>query len=418
MKSEPIDDTNQTANPRPITRVIVKRFRSFPSVVLNMDNLVFVVGRNGSGKSNLSDVFAFVAEAMTSPLQAVLDRKGGIAAVRNRSSVKSAPPNMGLAFEFGSFNGVAGGRYAFEVRALPNYGFRIVREQCLVRKKDGNRWWFDRTESWKSNAEGLIPALEPTALALPLVGGDERFAPIFKVLGGMRVYSIEPAKLREMQDPDSGVALKPDGSNAASVLQELMRGEKEKTQELRDEIYHFLEAIVPETKSVVPKKHGNKLSMSFSQEWGQGKKLSFDAFNMSDGTLRSLGLIMAVFQKPSPSVLVIEEPEATIHPGALGAVLDLIHKASKTMQVMVTTHSPELLDANWLTEENLRIVSWQEGASHLLLPSEATREAIRSHLMGAGELLRSNALHAEELFANDDALRSGSLFENFAEIPA
>ena len=417
MRAEPVDSAHQTANPRPITRVIVKRFRSFPSMVLDMDNPVFVVGRNGSGKSNLSDVFAFVAEAMTSPLQAVLDRKGGIAAVRNRSSVKSAPPNMGLAFEFGSFNGVAGGRYAFEVRALPNYGFRIIREQCLVRNKDGARWWFDRAESWKSNADGLIPALEPTALALPLVGGDERFAPIFKVLGGMRVYSIEPAKLREMQDPDSGVALKPDGSNAASVLQELMRGEKEKTQELRDEIYRFLEAIVPETKSVVPKKHGNKLSMSFSQEWGKGKKLSFDAFNMSDGTLRSLGLIMAVFQKPSPSMLVIEEPEATIHPGALGAVLDLIHKASKTMQVMVTTHSPDLLDAKWLTEENLRIVSWQEGASHLLLPSEATREAIRSHLMGAGELLRSNALHAEELFASDDALRSGSLFENLAENP-
>ncbi len=402
-------------NPISITRVIVKRFRSFPSVVLEMDNPVFVVGRNGSGKSNLSDIFAFVAEAMTSPLQAVFDRRGGIAAVRNRSSVKSAPPIMGLAFEFGSFNGVVSGRYAFEVKALPNYGYRIVREQCLVRKKDGVRWWFDRTDTWASNAEGLIPALEPTALALPLVGGDERFAPIFKVLGGMRVYSIEPAKLREMQDPDSGVALKSDGSNAASVLQELMRGDKVKTEELRSEIYGFLEAIVPETKSVVPKKHGNKLSMSFSQEWGQGKKLSFDAFNMSDGTLRSLGLIMAVFQKPSPSFLVIEEPEATIHPGALGAVLDLIHKASKTMQVMVTTHSPDLLDAEWMTENNLRIVSWQEGASHLLLPSEATREAIRSHLMGAGELLRSNALHAEELFANDENLRNASLFENLAE---
>ena len=402
-------------NPLSITRVIVKRFRSFPSAVLNMDNPVFVVGRNGSGKSNLSDVFAFVAEAMTSPLQAVFDRRGGIAAVRNRSSVKSAPPIMGLAFEIGAFNGIEGGRYAFEVKALQNYGYRIVREQCLVRRKDGARWWFDRTDTtWASNADGLIPALESTALALPLVGGDERFAPIFKILGGMRVYSIEPAKLREMQDPDSGVALKSDGSNAASVLQELMRGDKTKTEELRSEIYSFLEAIVPETKSVVPKKHGNKLSMSFSQEWGKGKKLSFDAFNMSDGTLRSLGLIMAVFQKPSPSVLVIEEPEATIHPGALGAVLDLIHKASRTMQVMVTTHSPDLLDAKWMTENNLRIVSWQQGASHLLLPSEATRNAIRSHLMGAGELLRANALQAEELFASDDNLRSGSLFENLA----
>lgn len=397
-------------NTGPVIKIIIKRFRSFPSAVLELDNPLFVVGRNGSGKSNLADVFGFVAEAMTSPLQAVFDGKGGIAAVRNRSSGKSAPPNMGLAFEFGAFNGIEGGRFAFEVKALPNYGFRIVREQCLVRKKGGVRWWFDRTDAWKSNAEGLTPALEPTALALPLVGGDERFAPIFKVLSAMRVYSIEPAKLRAMQDPDSGIVLKPDGGNAASVLQELSRGEKAKVTQ--QEVHRILESIVPETKSVSPKKHGNKLSMSFSQGWGEGKKLTFDAFSMSDGTLRSLGLIMAVFQKQRPSVLVIEEPEATIHPGALGAVLDLIRRAAKSMQVIVTTHSPELLDAEWITDENLRIVSWQEGASHLLLPSAATREAMRSHLMGAGELMRSNALHAEELFATDEALLSGTLFEN------
>ncbi|MDP2794034.1 MAG: AAA family ATPase [Sulfurisoma sp.] len=397
-------------NTRPISKIIIKRFRSFPSAALELDNPVFVVGRNGSGKSNLADVFSFVAEAMASPLQAVFDGKGGIAAVRNRSSVKSAPPNMGLAFEFGAFNGIEGGRFAFEVKALPNYGFRIVREQCLVRRKDGARWWFDRTDAWRSNAEGLTPALEPTALALPLVGGDERFAPIFKVLSAMRVYSIEPAKLRAMQDPDSGIVLRPDGGNAASVLQELSRGENAKATQ--QDVHRILESIVPETKSVSHKKHGNKLSMSFSQEWGEGKKLTFDAFSMSDGTLRSLGLIMAVLQKSSPSVLVIEEPEATIHPGALGAVLDLIRRAAKTMQVVVTTHSPELLDAKWITDENLRIVSWQAGASHLLLPSAATREAMRSHLMGAGELLRSNALHPEELFASDDALRNGNLFEN------
>lgn len=400
-------------SPGPILKVIIKRFRSFPSAALEMGNPVFVVGRNGSGKSNLASVFSFVAEAMASPLQAVFDSEGGIAAVRNRSSVKSAPPNMGLAFEFGSFNGIDGGRFAFEIKALPNYGFRIVREQCLVRMKRGKHWWFDRGETWSTNAEGLTPALEPTALALPLVGGDERFAPVFKLLGAMRVYSIEPARLREMQHPDSGVALRSDGSNAASVLQELtMRGAD--AAMTRQEIYDFLEAIVPETKSVKPKKHGNKLSMSFLQEWGDDKKLTFDAFSMSDGTLRSLGLILAVFQKPSPSVLVIEEPEATIHPGALGAMLDLIRRASKTMQVLVTTHSPELLDAKWITDENLRIVSWQQGASHVLLPSSATREVMRSHLMGAGELLRSNALHAEPLFAGADALRTGDLFETLA----
>jgi predicted ATPase len=306
-------------------------------------------------------------------------------------------------------DGIAGGHFAFEVKALPNYGFQIVREQCLVRREDGKRWWYDRTKSWKSNAEGLTPALEPSALSLPLVGGDERFAAVFRTLSAMRVYSIQPAKLREMQDPDSGVSLKSDGGNAASVLQELSRGEE--AADTKAEINRILESIVPATKSVIPKKHGNKLSMAFSQEWGDKKKLTFDAFNMSDGTLRSLGLIMAVFQEPSPSVLVIEEPEATIHPGALGAVLDLIRRASKTMQVLITTHSPELLDATWIQDNNLRIVAWQDGASHLLLPSEATREAMRRHVMGAGELLRSNAMHPEALFADSDTLSDGSLFE-------
>ena len=401
----------------PVTKLILKRFRSFPSATLDFNNPLFIVGRNGSGKSNLADVFSFVSDAMSSPLQAVFDRRGGIASVRNRSSGMSHPPNLGLAFEFGVVNGITGGRFAFEVKALPNYGYRIVREQCLVRMNDGVRWWFDRTDrtgndKWRTNAEGLTPAIEPSALALPLVGGDERFAPIFRVLSSMRVYSIEPSKLREMQDPDSGVSLKSDGSNAASVLQELLRGDDAEAS--REEINCILGSIVPSTNSVTPKKHGNKLSMSFVQEWGLRNKLPFDAFNMSDGTLRSFGLIMAVFQKPSPSVLVIEEPESTIHPGALGAILDLLRKAAKSMQVIVTTHSPDLLDAKWIAEENLRIVSWQEGASYLLPPSEAARQAMRQHLMGAGDLLRSNTLEPDELFAQQDVLRNGDLFEPFA----
>jgi len=202
----------------PITKIIIKRFRGFPAATLTFDNPLFIVGRNGSGKSNLADVFSFVSETMTQPLQAVFDRRGGIAAVRNRSSGRSYPPNLGLAFEFGPINGAQGGRYAFEVKALPNYGYRIVREQCLVRKERGGGSWFDRADTWTSNTKGLTPALEPSALALPLVAGDERFAPFFRVLGAMRAYSIEPARLREMQDPDSGVTLKPDGGNAASVL--------------------------------------------------------------------------------------------------------------------------------------------------------------------------------------------------------
>jgi hypothetical protein len=68
-------------------------------------------------------------------------------------------------------------------------------------------FWFDRRKaSFESNVAGLRPAFDPASLGLPVVGGDARFAPIVRCLGGMRVYAIEPAKLREMQDPDSGTS--------------------------------------------------------------------------------------------------------------------------------------------------------------------------------------------------------------------
>jgi len=172
---------------------------------------------------------------------------------------------------------------------------------------------------------------------------------------------------------------------------------------------------VPHTVAVHPKKHGNKLSLEFQQEWGEDRKrVRFDAFSMSDGTLRAVGLLTAVYQNPAPSVLAVEEPEATIHPGALGAVLDLLRHASRGMQVIVSTHSPEVLDEEWIQDNHLRIVDWQEGATRVAPVSEASRRALQEHLMGAGELLRSNALDPEPLFQDAADLKEGGLFEDVA----
>ena len=392
--------------------LILKRFRSIPAEQVAFSNPTFLVGQNGSGKSNFVDVFSFLAEAMVSPLQAVFDRRGGISIVRNRTSGASYPPNLGLSVSLGKLNGdIRTARYAFEVAALKNYGFEVVREQCVIERESGTRDWFDRNkknkQKFRSSQGKLEPALEPNALVLPLVGGDARFNAVFRFLSSMRVYSIEPSKLREMQEPDSGISLRSDGSNAASVLEEIKR----QSQENWERVCELLESVVPKTTKVLAKKHGNKLSLEFTQQWGDNKKLKFEAFSMSDGTLRTLGLLTAVYQQPSPSVIVVEEPEATIHPGALGAILDLLRHASRQMQVIVTTHSPELLDAEWIKDENIRIVGWSEGATRLSEISDASRQALRDHLMGAGELLRSNALNAPANLFDDRDLSQRLLFE-------
>lgn len=393
-----------------IKQLILKRYRSIPAEQITFDNPTIFFGRNGSGKSNLVSVFSFLAEAMAAPLQAVFDRAGGISAVRNRPSGSSHPPNFGLRVDLGSMNGKSkGGFYAFEVRALPNYGFGVVREQCSVIGETGSQSWFDREGSeFTSNVRGMKPAIDPASLSLPLVGGEASFAPALRVLAAMRVYSIEPRKLREMQDPDSGTSLKSDGSNVTSVLKEIERQSEADSQRISD----ILATIVPNTKSVQVKKHGQNLSLEFTQEWGAKKRLKFEGFSMSDGTLRAIGLLAAVFQKPAPSLIAIEEPEATIHPGALESILDLLYSASRRMQVVMTTHSPDLLDAKWITDRHLRVVDWTEGATRVAPVSDAAKKALQSHLMGAGELLRSNALEPAPLFEESLDSTQGRLFEN------
>jgi len=393
-----------------IKQLILKRFRSIPSERISLDNPTVFVGRNGSGKSNLVSVFSFLAEAMASPLQAVFDKAGGISTVRNRSSGRSYPPNLGLRVDFGRMNGrTTSGFYAFEVKALPDYGFSVVREQCSVVGDSGAHSWFDRRgTAFTSNVGGVKPSLDPASLSLPVVGGEATFAPVLRTLAAMRVYSIEPGKLREMQEPDSGTSLKSDGSNVTSVLREI---ERQSGRDF-DRISDILATIVPNTKQVDVKKHGKSLSLEFTQEWGEKKRLKFEGFSMSDGTLRAIGLLAAVFQRPVPSLIAVEEPEATIHPGALESVLDVLRHASKQMQVVITTHSPDLLDAKWIEDRHLRIVEWTEGATRVAPVSEATRQALQAHLMSAGELLRSNALNPAPLFDEPDKLMQGNLFEN------
>ena len=391
-------------------RLVFQRFRSLPSEQVTFDNPTFVAGQNGSGKSNFADALAFLAEAMTSPLQAVLERRGGLSAVAHRSSARGRPSNLGLAVELmNPDESTAAARYGFELRARRGYGFQVAREKCTVWKLDGSREWFYRSpryhRGWDSSATSLKPALERNALALPLVGGDARFQAIVRFLSGMWTYRIEPTTLRAMQDPDGGVRLHSDGSNAASVLREIQRQSKGDWERIRE----LLDRVVPGTLGVRPKKHGNKLTLEFTQDWGKSEPVKFEAFSMSDGTLRVLGLLTAIFQRPAPSLLVIEEPEATMHPGALGSILDVLRHAARFMQVVVTTHSPEILDAKWIEDRHLRIASWNKGATRISPVSDAAQTALSEHLMGAGELLRSNALTPNE--PPDTALPQYKLFE-------
>ena len=390
---------------RPVVqRLLLKGFRSVPAARIEFDNPTIFVGRNGSGKSNVVSAFSFLADAMVLPLQTAFDRLGGVAAVRNRSSGGGRPPNLAVRIELG---GRRRSLYAFEITAHGSDGFSVAREQCIL--NDGKeRSWFDRNPGhFRSNVSGLSPPIDATSLVLPIIGGAKAFNRLWRALSRMRVYTIEPRKLREMQEPDSGVKLRSDGSNAASVLERI----KNRTPKDFNHISEYLEAIVPHVKELSVRRFGSNPALEITQQWGKAgsKRLDFGGSSISDGTLRTIGLLAAVYQQPAPLLIAVEEPEATIHPGALGVVFDLLLEASERMQVIITTHSSDLLDEKQIRGRHLRMVEWSEGATRIASVSDANRRALKERLTEAGGLLRTNALEAARIPEED--VRRG-LFED------
>jgi predicted ATPase len=105
--------------------------------------------------------------------------------------------------------------------------------------------------------------------------------------------------------------------------------------------------------------------------------------------------VTALLQEPPVPVLGIEEPELTVHPGAIPLLYDFLRQASLRSQVLVTTHSPELLDL--MSAEDVRVVlRGQEGTSVAPM-SAAQRDAVRNGLMTLGEVMRTEGLQQQVL---------------------
>lgn len=381
---------------KPVIRSLtLKRFRSFDSARIEFDNPTFLVGRNGAGKSNLVDALAFLGEAMTAPLHTVMARRGGISTLCHRPSSANGLPHFGMALELTiPSEEISSAHYGFEIQLLPHRGFLVKQEQCVISGAAG-RVYFDRSEDpvhgsvLDSSFANLIPLTDSSSLVLPLVGGHRAFAPVVRTIAAMLAYSIEPTKLRLMQDPNGNSRLKADGSNAASVLLSLRNDFPEDFSEINE----FMSVLLPYKAEVHPVEVRDKLWLELVQEGRTKEPITLGALSMSDGTLRTLGLLLAAYQRPTPSLIALEDPEATIHPGALGIILDLIRIISRRSQAVITTHSSELLDsASWIEDRHLRVVYRDGGASRVSLIGRAPREALQEHLMGAGEMLRSNLL--------------------------
>ena len=96
--------------------------------------------------------------------------------------------------------------------------------------------------------------------------------------------------------------------------------------------------------------------------------LRVSAARVSDGTLRFLCLMAILLQPAPPPLLCLEEPEIGLHPDAIRIVAEAIQEASQRTQLIVTTHSPELITCLQGTAEALLICGKERGATRIERP--------------------------------------------------
>jgi predicted ATPase len=373
-----------------IRQLQIRHFKSIGQAVVDLGALTALVGPNAAGKSNLLDALAFVQECLSSGIELAFKNRGGIAAVRRRSG--GHPYHIGLRLLLDLRELQAD--YAFEIAAKPGERFRVSRERCVVQPFFGERVQFEvKDGEFIEPIPGIRPQVVSDRLVLFAASATSEFRPVFDFLTAIRTYSIVPDVLRALQDPDEGEYLSKDGSNAAAVLRRL------KAQPDMDDRYaricRLLAQVAHGVEDVEDRSVGQKETLQFRQDVGLKDPWTFDALNMSDGTLRVLGLLLAIYQPNLPSVIGIEEPESTVHPGVAELVVQTMLDASRRSQIVITTHSPDILDSKDLHDDQIRVVTKEAGSTVLAPLSPVNRALIRERLSTPGELLRSGELAAD-----------------------
>ncbi len=394
-------------NPIFLTRVVIRNYKSIGYCDVRLGPLTYLVGANGSGKSNFLDALHFVRDALTGSLDNALSMRGGLTEVRRRSS--GHPTHFAIRLEFVLPGGQAG-YYAFNIGALQDRGYEVQVEKCAIGAPNkGPSFHVERGEL-KASSESPFPALTSDRLALVSLSGLAAFRPVFDGLSAMGFYNLNPQTMRDPQKPQDGRLLKPDGQNIASVIGHLERPPADNLTT----IARYLTTVAPMIQGVSRKPMGTLETLEFRQVMaGAAQPWRFPAQNMSDGTLRALGVLTALFQGNkdfSPSLIGIEEPETALHPSASAALRQALAKAATHTQVIVTSHSPDLLDDRDIDPDCFLAVVSEGGETRIGPLDDASLSVMKDHLFSAGELLRLNQLAPNRTNLDAQTTRQGSLF--------
>jgi len=346
----------------------IRELNEFPMRQLNV-----LVGANGAGKSNFVEFFRMLGAMFQERLRAFVKDGGGGDGFLFLGPRVTRTLRATLGFGANQFD--------FVLSPAPGGEDLIVKEVGL---------YGGDPPSWRGIQVGAYEAgLEPVNLPLfPELKSLE--TEIHEAVSSWVVYhfhdtsSLAPMR-RDGAIEDSG-ELRPNADNLAAFLRGLRDQHPARYQRIRETV----QIIAPffDDFLLEPRKKG--VAEHVRLDWRQkGSTFPFQPWQLSDGTIRFIALMTALLQPSPPSTLVVDEPELGLHPAALRVLAAVMHEASATTQLVVSTQSPLLVDH---FEADDVIVVRRSGAESLFERQSAAELERWLEQYTLGELMQKNVV--------------------------
>ena len=339
--------TGGQPEPSGLSHLAVAGYRSLQGITLPLGALTLVCGANGSGKSNLHRSLALIAAAARGDLVAALAAEGGLPAAFWAGPQRSREParlRLGFAGKMLSYAIELGYRVDDQTSAFAldpeikrewiwaggpfHPRSLLVQRQGAVVERCGEGSTLLAVEV--SPQESLFTAVSDP-LEAPEVFRLRRTILSWRFYDGFRTDREAPARQTRLATRTPSLAA--DGGDLAAAMQTIVEiGD-------RDGLQRAIADAFPGCRLVVDTSQP-RFRLTLEQP---GLLRALDATELSDGTLRYLLLTAALFSPRLPPLLVLNEPENSLHPDLIAPLARLIGDVSMRTQVWVIAHNETLI---------------------------------------------------------------------------
>lgn len=347
-----------------IESVTLKNYKSFRNTALkDMPSLCVVVGANGTGKSTLFGVFGFLKDCLLFNIRQALQQRGGFREVLSRG----ADPAEGINIEIKFRLEIAGidRLVTYALHLGEEKGKPVVLHEVLRYKRGrygspfhfldfrrGVGYAINNEEDFNRPDEDLEreeQKVDPDALAISGLGQFERFkaANAFRRL--IENWHVSDFHISAARGSKDAVGIDDHLSITGDNLQLVARNIYENHPDVFERVVRRMRQRVPGVSEVTPKPtEDGRLLLQFKD--GAFVDPFIDRY-VSDGTIKMFAYLVLLHDPRPHPLLCVEEPENQLYPSLLWELAEEFRDyANRGGQVLVSTHSPDFLNALTLAE--------------------------------------------------------------------